>query len=208
MREPTRRNVARWRARDPEHVRQLERDRIHQDPEKHRRRVARWRANNAERARELGRLQYHANKDKRRASGRRSREKRMAQYRATFALWLQANTAKIAAYAAVRRARKKAATAGDLKAIEAVYAYAEAAATIACYWCGAATALRSERHVDHRIPLIKGGKHAAENLVIACVSCNTRKHRMLPDEWIAVLEAELSELRRGLRAGQHSPADV
>jgi 5-methylcytosine-specific restriction endonuclease McrA len=42
-----------------------------------------------------------------------------------------------------------------------------------CYWCN--VKCEDEYHVDHYIPLSKGGSHVKENLVIACKSCNLRK---------------------------------
>lgn len=42
-----------------------------------------------------------------------------------------------------------------------------------CYWCG--SDCKDKFHVDHYVPLSKEGKHEAENLVIACPTCNLRK---------------------------------
>lgn len=42
-----------------------------------------------------------------------------------------------------------------------------------CHWCRIDCA--DSFHVDHFFPLSKGGKHEAENLVIACPTCNVRK---------------------------------
>jgi 5-methylcytosine-specific restriction endonuclease McrA len=42
-----------------------------------------------------------------------------------------------------------------------------------CYWCSKRCA--KSFHVDHYVPLARGGKHDAENLVIACSRCNLTK---------------------------------
>lgn len=42
-----------------------------------------------------------------------------------------------------------------------------------CYWCG--VSCKKKFHVDHYVPLSKGGSHQIENLVIACPSCNLKK---------------------------------
>lgn len=47
-----------------------------------------------------------------------------------------------------------------------------------CHWCGAKC--EASFHVDHYVPLSKGGKHEASNLVIACRSCNFRKNAKDP----------------------------
>lgn len=43
-----------------------------------------------------------------------------------------------------------------------------------CYWCN--TSLKGkEVHIDHYIPLSKGGEHTLCNLVVSCSSCNLTK---------------------------------
>lgn len=47
-----------------------------------------------------------------------------------------------------------------------------------CFWCGRKR-LR-DYHVDHFVPLSRGGKHEIRNLVIACGPCNIRKSATMP----------------------------
>ena len=49
-----------------------------------------------------------------------------------------------------------------------------------CYWCGERV---EEYHVDHVVPLSRGGSDDPGNLVIACPHCNLSKHNRLPHEW-------------------------
>lgn len=51
-----------------------------------------------------------------------------------------------------------------------------------CYWCSAKVG--DTYHVDHVIPLSRGGSNWPENLVIACPTCNISKGYKLPHEWI------------------------
>ena len=44
-----------------------------------------------------------------------------------------------------------------------------------CYLCGDAPSV----HVDHIVPLVKGGRHSVGNLAGACAPCNLGKHAML-----------------------------
>ena len=37
--------------------------------------------------------------------------------------------------------------------------------------------------MDHRVPLIRGGRSLRSNLVPACKACNTAKRYLLPTEW-------------------------
>lgn len=64
-----------------------------------------------------------------------------------------------------------------------------------CWYCGRSfdEALSStelfKRHsmsmltVDHLVPLSRGGKDDDDNLVLSCVSCNSRKHSRTVDEY-------------------------
>lgn len=51
-----------------------------------------------------------------------------------------------------------------------------------CWWCGKLID-PDNYHVDHRIPLSRGGSNAPENLCISCPKCNLSKGDKLPHEW-------------------------
>jgi 5-methylcytosine-specific restriction endonuclease McrA len=50
-----------------------------------------------------------------------------------------------------------------------------------CHWCGCEVG--DMYHVDHVIPLFRGGSNGPENLVIACPPCNWSKGDKLPHEF-------------------------
>lgn len=50
-----------------------------------------------------------------------------------------------------------------------------------CWWCG--KKMNGVYHVDHRVPLIKGGSWGAGNIVISCPKCNLSKNDLLPHEF-------------------------
>ena len=50
-----------------------------------------------------------------------------------------------------------------------------------CYWCGEKTG--PDYHVDHVIPIARGGSNGPDNLVIACPTCNLSKGSKLPHEF-------------------------
>ncbi len=56
-----------------------------------------------------------------------------------------------------------------------------------CWYCGK---LEPVMHVDHAIPLSKGGTENWTNLVRACGPCNLRKNSKTEQEFFALLEAE------------------
>ena len=81
-------------------------------------------------------------------------------------------------YGQTRRARKKGAaghhTVADIKA-----QYERQCGK--CYYCGAKVG--SSYHVDHVVPLSRGGSNDISNLVIACPTCNQKKRARLPHEF-------------------------
>lgn len=50
-----------------------------------------------------------------------------------------------------------------------------------CWWCCAPCA--DTFHLDHRVPLSRGGANTIENIVVSCPSCNLRKNNRLPYEF-------------------------
>lgn len=50
-----------------------------------------------------------------------------------------------------------------------------------CWWCG--KSLNGNFHIDHRVPLSRGGSNDARNICISCPECNCRKHDKYPHEW-------------------------
>lgn len=50
-----------------------------------------------------------------------------------------------------------------------------------CYYCG--KDISKSYHVDHVVPLSRGGANYPDNLVLACPHCNESKGAKLPHEW-------------------------
>jgi len=50
-----------------------------------------------------------------------------------------------------------------------------------CFYCG--DDITAEYHVDHYIPLTRGGSNDISNIVLACPHCNLSKNNRLPSEW-------------------------
>lgn len=48
-----------------------------------------------------------------------------------------------------------------------------------CYWCNKKL-IKNKTHIDHYIPLSKGGEHILSNLVISCSTCNNKKYTKDP----------------------------
>ena len=50
--------------------------------------------------------------------------------------------------------------------------------------------------MDHRVPLVRGGRSVRSNLVPACRACNAAKKYLLPVEWAAYLARLADEADR------------
>lgn len=165
-------------------------------------------AGRKEKAAEYGRAYHAANKQKDNARARKYRAanpERMAEYKKKWVeiqgeyvveykrawriahkkrlaekdlAWARANPEKVKARGQRRRARKAGAegthTAAD---IQAQYKAQHGK----CYYCNGKVG--EDYHVEHVIPLSRGGSNGPENIVIACPTCNLRKGDKLPSEW-------------------------
>ena len=60
-----------------------------------------------------------------------------------------------------------------------------------CYYCGRKFKA-DELTMDHLIPIVRGGRSVAGNVVPACKDCNSKKKFLLPTEW----EEYLSSLKK------------
>lgn len=56
-----------------------------------------------------------------------------------------------------------------------------------CFYC--CKKLPKDYHVDHFMPLAKGGTNERHNLRLACPKCNMAKRTMLPEEFLGLLVA-------------------
>ncbi|MBZ6088975.1 HNH endonuclease [Streptomyces olivaceus] len=127
-------------------------------------RSARWRAENLDKARAKSARWRAENPDKERASSAR---------------WTRENPDKARAKSARYRARKVAATVEDFSA-EDLLDYWDAIGAYDCVFCGA-----DAEHVEHFIPLARGGAHSLANQFPACARCNLAKGAADPYRWVA-----------------------
>ena len=87
--------------------------------------------------------------------------------------WQRANPTRVNALSQAYRARKRGLDHGCVT--PAIWASFYG---LPCAYCG-----RIADHVDHIVPLAKGGLHCKANLAPACASCNRGKRdRLLPEE--------------------------
>lgn len=54
-----------------------------------------------------------------------------------------------------------------------------------CYWCQSKLDQgKGAFHIDHVVPLSRGGSNDISNIVIACPTCNMSRNNKLPHEWV------------------------
>lgn len=94
--------------------------------------------------------------------------------------WVAANPEKRAAismnYKARRRSQEEAGITGGVLAAWTL------SQPKVCFYCAASCSVGF--HVDHFIPLARGGAHVLTNLRIACAPCNLKKNAKMPDEFM------------------------
>ncbi len=95
--------------------------------------------------------------------------------------WLQMTDPQYRAYHREKSKRRKALMRGThlvrLRPGELKHRFAQFGNT--CAYCGAT----GDLHIEHFIPIAKGGPHAIGNIVPACQSCNFSKRDHDPESW-------------------------
>lgn len=166
-----------------------------------------YRAANRERLREKDREYRAANREKRRAKDRAWRERNRERKRATDRAYRKRNRERLQAYArayfrcnrrkfaeterAYHRAhpekmrervrRRRARLRGARRVAVVTEAQVIAAYGERCYLCDAPLEA-VPMHLDHVVPLARGGAHTLENLRPSCARCNLRKGAKTPEE--------------------------
>jgi len=158
-----------------------------------------WAKNNRARSNAIVKKCKDKNREKVRDWNREYQRNYMVEnydkYRASIDNYTKRNPAIVAARKADYRHRnrdKEAAWAakrnlaiGDAKKnpqiIQLIYSW-KAAKDTKCYYCNKPLFGKSV-HIDHIVPLSRGGKHEIGNLCAACQPCNSSKHNKLPHEW-------------------------
>lgn len=152
-----------------------------------------WSESHRERVRDAQRRYHARNADAINEKQRAWRKDNSETAREQDRKWKRANPHKVREADARRRAVEMGARTGDRRAYAAFVKWAREAPVVRCYWCHKPTK-RTSRHLDHIVPLARGGADAVENLCVSCASCNIRKNAKLPIEFAG--QAEIHFLAR------------
>ena len=172
-----------------ENHRQEIREHVHdyreQNKEKQRERDRRYREQNREAIKERKRIYNNKNANeisKRRKLFYKTHSKELLEEKRRY--YQQSDPDHMRVLRDRRRARERASagshTAGDIRL--QVRSQTDKRGKLRCWWCSKIIK-NNDYHVDHRIPLARGGSNAPENLCISCPECNLSKQAKLPGEW-------------------------
>jgi 5-methylcytosine-specific restriction endonuclease McrA len=76
----------------------------------------------------------------------------------------------------------------DRKAYRAFVVDAKSREMFTCHWCRQ-NCKRKSLHIDHVVPLSKGGDDDVKNLCLSCDECNLSKGRKMPADFMLEVEA-------------------
>ena len=155
----------------------------------------RWAKLHPDRIRAASRRWYHRNLEGQRTRNRakngkfraKSDPKAVRKYKRE---WCRKNHHRMAHYEGVRRALKKGA-AINLAQMKEWIASVKSKPKAICYYCGRSVSTKGI-HLDHIVPLSKGGAHSVENLCVACPHCNCSKRDKRIDAWVRIGQQVLS----------------
>ena len=140
---------------------------------------ARWNSNNPEKIRALQRKWRINNKERRILRDRAWRAANPDKIKQQRSAYAAANRDKLCIKEHNRRAKK---LAGGIHTAEEIKALASKQ-HFRCANPNCRTSIKRHRHIDHIIPLSRGGLNSISNIQLLCPSCNLRKSAKDPFVW-------------------------
>ena len=177
-----------WQIANPEKMRKRTAQWRKDNPDWHKEYRRQWAANNREKVSEYNRRFYYANQEKEleRARKRRKadpgmskrwRDSNLAHAREQEQRYRDEHPEKGIEREHKRRARKRNAYVAPVTAADIAHLMEQQRGR--CPYCQCS--IRDGYHVDHYVPLAKGGTHEPANVQLTCPTCNSRKGAKLPE---------------------------
>ena len=185
-------NGKRWLRENPE--RHYENTRSYYEANKERLDAYRkgWREENREHLSKLAHIRYERNREQILANNKAWKEANAEYYREYCReygrRWLKANREKAQIRVRAYFSRKRGAA--GTYTFEDIWEMYEAQDGL-CAWCEMPTF--GKYHVDHFVPIVKGGDNSVSNLCVTCPTCNMRKHAKTPLQFLKVLGYDVIE---------------
>jgi hypothetical protein len=173
-RRRAREQKARSRVENPEKTREINLAWSRRNPEKLKEKNAKWRAENPERAKAGGAKWYKKNTERVKANVARWKASNPEKKRELNSAWEKRNPEKVRVRRAQRRARERGATHPHHSTEIEIVLLQSAARLREC--------LRGGFHLDHIVPLDRGGSHHHANLRILPARLNFSKNNKLDSE--------------------------
>ena len=162
-----------WRSKNKEHLISYQRERCSDAVQKlkQKERSHRWYLHNKEYALKLSKEWKERNPGKAREIKRKWACVNLHKY----AEWKKLNADRVRAHNRNRKSKLKASGSFTAEQIRALYKFQEGK----CFYCE--IGLNNKFHIDHYIPISKGGDNFIQNIRLACADCNLRKSNKLPN---------------------------
>ena len=101
--------------------------------------------------------------------------------------WRKENASYCAEYTHRRRSISKGSACKESASIILWIKTWKAKKSVRCYWCCNIFSPK-ECHLDHILPISKGGEHSSGNLCVSCARCNQHKHAKTLSDWNKEIE--------------------
>lgn len=148
-----------------------------QDREAHNAKARAWQA--SEKGKSYKDAYRKANMERYRRLQREARQRDPQRYSSYWKQWAEGNPEALAEVKRLRRARKL----GNPDSIGVSVRDLRRLLNRSGGYCAYCGQKADEIHIDHVVPLAKGGRHALGNLAVSCKQCNVRKHAMFLSVW-------------------------
>lgn len=169
---------ARWKSENPEKAKALQDEYTSRNADAHRARSRRWRADNLEASNKRAKDWVEANKARHLENARRYYRDNKERIKVVQRNWRKLNQETVKAHRWARKALKRKAdgshSGSDIKCIFR-------AQKGRCAYCR--VQLGKNYHIDHIMPLARGGSNYPNNIQLLCPRCNTAKHANHPADY-------------------------
>jgi 5-methylcytosine-specific restriction endonuclease McrA len=135
-----------------------------------------YRKDNAEELEDKRKIYAAEHKDEQRDRAHQHYETNKEPYKARVAQYKKERPEQYKEYEYRRRAKKKGALVVEkIRDTDVIAMYGDQ-----CFYCEDG----QYEHLDHYIPLSKGGQHTLDNVRPACMGCNLSKNNKMPEIWL------------------------
>lgn len=171
---------AKWHKENPEKVKARKAKWYKANLEKAKAAQAKYRKANPDKLRASAAKWHKANSNKVKAKNAKYYKDNPEKVKAAVAKWHKANPEKLSDKRARRRTRIETGTLS--RGLVAKLHKLQCGKCVCCL--KKLSTLRKNYHIDHIIPLAKGGLHQDDNIQLLCVTCNLQKHAKNQNEFM------------------------